>query len=106
MFGPEEKGKGKAKEREENVAQYTSVTFIADAAAESLKAGETFYTWQRGLPELRDALAAYHRRTYGMPMDADRITVTGAAEAEVVDFDVVTLPGTDHAAVVARLVLP
>ncbi|MBA4103095.1 MAG: endonuclease/exonuclease/phosphatase family protein, partial [Arthrobacter sp.] len=25
---------------------------------------------------------------------------------EVVDFDVVTLPGTDHAAVVARLVLP
>jgi len=26
-------------------------------AIESLLKGETFYTWQRGIPELRDALA-------------------------------------------------
>ena len=38
--------------------------FISDAAARSLRAGETFYTYQRGIPELRAALARYHERTY------------------------------------------
>jgi hypothetical protein len=32
--------------------------FICEAATRSLAAGETFYTWQRGIPELRQALAA------------------------------------------------
>ncbi len=31
--------------------------FITDAAARALAGGETFYTWQRGIPELRQALA-------------------------------------------------
>ncbi len=39
--------------------------FIAEAATRSLAAGETFYTWQRGIPKLRDALARYHGRLYG-----------------------------------------
>ena len=38
-----------------------------DAAARSLASGETFYTWQRGIPELREALARYHERIYGKP---------------------------------------
>mgnify|MGYP002652516136 CR=1 FL=1 len=29
-----------------------------DAAIASIRAGETFYTWQRGIPELREALAS------------------------------------------------
>eukprot|EP01035_Chromulina_nebulosa_P001693 gene1693-2285_t len=33
--------------------------FIARAANASLAAGETFYTWQRGIPDLREALARY-----------------------------------------------
>ena len=41
--------------------------FIADAATRSLRAGETFYTYQRGLPELRAALARYHHRILGRP---------------------------------------
>src|SRR3712207_7998302 len=36
--------------------------FITEAAARALAAGETFYTWQRGIPELRQALARYHTR--------------------------------------------
>jgi aspartate/methionine/tyrosine aminotransferase len=52
--------------------------FIADTAARSLRDGETFYTYQRGLPELRAALAHYHARTYGRPFDADRFFVTGS----------------------------
>lgn len=42
-------------------------SFIGDAITRSLAAGETFYTHQRGIPELRAAIAAYMTRTYGGP---------------------------------------
>ena len=50
--------------------------FIADAASRSLGAGETFYTWQRGIPELREAIARYHGRMFGTTFDPDRFYVT------------------------------
>jgi aspartate/methionine/tyrosine aminotransferase len=52
--------------------------FIAEAATKALQAGETFYTWQRGLPELRKALGAYHAKLYGRHSDPDRFFVTGS----------------------------
>jgi aspartate/methionine/tyrosine aminotransferase len=52
--------------------------FITEAATRSLAAGETFYTWQRGIPDLRDALARYHERLYGKPVSAERFFVTGS----------------------------
>ena len=56
--------------------------FIVEAAAASMRAGETFYTLQRGLPELRDALAAYHKRLYpgvdNLMLDRERFFVTGS----------------------------
>jgi aspartate/methionine/tyrosine aminotransferase len=52
--------------------------FIADAAVASLRKGETFYTYQRGLPELREALARYHARTYARPFASERFLVTGS----------------------------
>lgn len=51
-------------------------SFICEAATRSLAAGETFYTYQRGIPELRQALARYHERLYGRPVDAERFFVT------------------------------
>src|SRR5918994_7577794 len=51
-------------------------SFICDAAARSLAAGETFYTYQRGIPELRQALSSYHERFYGAPVDPERFFVT------------------------------
>jgi aspartate/methionine/tyrosine aminotransferase len=51
--------------------------FICDAVTRSLKAGETFYTWQRGIPELRAALARYHTRHFGRTFPADRFFITG-----------------------------
>ncbi|WP_230531302.1 pyridoxal phosphate-dependent aminotransferase [Microvirga roseola] len=50
--------------------------FICEAAARSLKDGETFYTYQRGIPELRQAIASYHEQVYGKPFDLERIFVT------------------------------
>jgi aspartate/methionine/tyrosine aminotransferase len=52
--------------------------FISEAAVKSLRAGETFYTYQRGIPELRDALARYHGRVYGKAFQPDRFFVTGS----------------------------
>ncbi|HKA78644.1 MAG TPA: pyridoxal phosphate-dependent aminotransferase [Xanthobacteraceae bacterium] len=52
--------------------------FITEAAAGALAAGETFYTWQRGIPELRDALARYHTRVYGRDFSAEEFFVTGS----------------------------
>jgi len=52
--------------------------FICDAAAQALAAGETFYTWKRGLPELRRVIAAYHERLHGVPVDLERVIVTSA----------------------------
>ncbi|MGE0241301.1 MAG: pyridoxal phosphate-dependent aminotransferase [Parvibaculaceae bacterium] len=46
-------------------------------AIESLLQGETFYTWQRGIPPLRAALARYHTRHYGRRFDAENFYVTG-----------------------------
>ena len=39
--------------------------FISEAAKASLDRGETFYTAQAGIPELREAIAAYMTRVYG-----------------------------------------
>ena len=52
--------------------------FIIEAATRSLAAGETFYTYQRGIPELREALARYHARIFGRGFDAEEFFVTGS----------------------------
>ncbi|MGI9365983.1 MAG: pyridoxal phosphate-dependent aminotransferase [Rhizobiaceae bacterium] len=52
--------------------------FIMKAAKGSLARGETFYTWQRGIPALRQELADYHERVYGIANDPSRFYVTGS----------------------------
>ena len=52
--------------------------FICDAATRSLAAGETFYTYQRGIPELRQALADYHNKFYRGDFSPERFFVTGS----------------------------
>jgi len=50
--------------------------FICDAAAEALTSGQTFYTYKRGLPELRQALVDHYRALYGVSIDPERLAVT------------------------------
>jgi aspartate/methionine/tyrosine aminotransferase len=52
--------------------------FICEAATRALAAGETFYTWQRGIPPLREALARYHTTLYGRPFSPEEFYVTGS----------------------------
>ena len=50
--------------------------FIARPAIDALLRGETFYTWQRGIPELRQALVRYHERNFCRRFDAENFFVT------------------------------
>jgi len=50
---------------------------IRRAAADALMRGETFYSHNLGLPELRAQIAAYASGLHG-PIDADRIAVTSS----------------------------
>ncbi len=52
--------------------------FITDAATAALAGGETFYTWQKGIPELRQALARYYQRHFGKPFHEEEFIVTGS----------------------------
>lgn len=51
---------------------------IREAAAESLARGETFYSANLGLAELRGALSAYQARLFGGADIPERVAVTGS----------------------------
>jgi aspartate/methionine/tyrosine aminotransferase len=68
--------------------------FVRDAAAAGLQAGETFYTWQRGIPELRAALSTYTERLYRIQCPAERISVTtGGMQAILLSCQLLLDPG-------------
>ncbi|MEX0345236.1 MAG: pyridoxal phosphate-dependent aminotransferase [Rhizobiaceae bacterium] len=52
--------------------------FICRPANAAMLDGETFYTWNRGIPDLRQALARYHQRHFGNANSPDRHIVTGS----------------------------
>ena len=70
--------------------------FIARATQESLKVGETFYTWQRGIPPLREALVRYYQRHFQKTLAPDNFYVTGSGmQAIKLAIEAVTSPGDD-----------
>ncbi len=50
--------------------------FICDAASRALAAGRTFYSYNRGIPALRQALRDYHRRLWGVEIADERVALT------------------------------
>jgi aspartate/methionine/tyrosine aminotransferase len=74
--------------------------FIRKAATEALEAGQTRYTYQRGVPPLRQAIADYLARTYGAEVPTDNITVTvGGMQAILVTMQMMIDPGDEVVAV-------
>lgn len=70
--------------------------FIAQAAADALTGGETFYTWQRGIPELREALGRYYQRHFAAELSSDHFYVTGSGmQAIVLAVQALTSPGDE-----------
>jgi len=55
---------------------------VLDAAVAAIRAGHNQYPPDRGIPELRQAVADHQRRFYGLAVDPDDVMVsTGASEA-------------------------
>jgi aspartate/methionine/tyrosine aminotransferase len=52
--------------------------FIVAEASRAMAAGETFYTENRGIPELRAALARFHERLHGGRFEPEMFYVTGS----------------------------
>src|SRR4029077_9455115 len=55
-----------------------------EAAKRALDEGKTFYVHARGIADLRQAIAGFHKRTIGAEIELERITVPGAATLAVV----------------------
>ncbi len=75
--------------------------FITAAGAEAMRQGCTFYTHNRGIPELRTVLSEYLSRLHKPHIDSDRITVTasGCVAINLIQ-QVLTEPGTNMVVVV------
>lgn len=52
--------------------------FITEPSIRALRDGETFYTWQRGIPELREALSRYYSRHFGRSFASEEFIVTSS----------------------------
>ena len=52
--------------------------FICDAAVRGMAEGHTFYSHNRGIAPLRDALVSYHRRIYGLDIPESRFALTSS----------------------------
>nr|WP_281068717.1 pyridoxal phosphate-dependent aminotransferase [Ramlibacter agri] len=73
--------------------------FIRQAAIASLQAGETFYSHNLGLPELREAISAYTSKLHG-PVGVERIAVTsGGVSALMLAVQAVVDAGDEVVAV-------
>jgi aspartate/methionine/tyrosine aminotransferase len=69
---------------------------ILDAAAKALREGSNQYAPSRGLPELREAVAAHYGRHHGVALSADNIVVTsGATEALAASLLALVEPGDE-----------
>src|SRR5690606_1380849 len=57
--------------------------FICEEAAAALRRGETFYTWKRGIPPLREAIAEYLSRLHGAAIAPERVIVTSSGMSAI-----------------------
>lgn len=73
-----------------------SPEFINKAAMDALAGGETFYTYQRGIPELRQALSDYYARHFGITLPVEHFYVTGSGmQAIQIAVQALTSPGDE-----------
>ncbi|MBC7437397.1 MAG: pyridoxal phosphate-dependent aminotransferase [Bdellovibrionales bacterium] len=73
--------------------------FIREAAIESLRRGETFYSHNLGLPELREEIAGYMSGLHGH-VEVDRLAVTsGGVNALMLAIQALVNPGDEVVAI-------
>jgi aspartate aminotransferase len=72
-------------------------SFICDATNKALAAGRTFYTPNRGIPAMREALIAYNKRIYGIDLPDHRVTLTSSGMSAVMLIAQATVRRGDNA---------
>ena len=73
---------------------------VRQAAIASLQAGETFYSHNLGLPELREAVAQYMQELHGSAIGPERVAITsGGVNALMLAFQALIVPGDEVVAV-------
>lgn len=78
-----------------------TASFICDAATQALNDGQTYYTWQRGIPPLRQALADYYQRHFQVQTGPERIIVTGSGMQGMMEALQATVGAGDEVVVVS-----
>jgi aspartate aminotransferase len=72
-------------------------SFICEATSKALADGRTFYTPNRGIQAMRDALIEYNHRLYGIELPDDRITLTPSGMSAVMLIAQATVQPGDNA---------
>jgi aspartate/methionine/tyrosine aminotransferase len=73
---------------------FTTAAPIIAAGQAALAAGHTRYTAARGLPELRNAIARFYLRRYGLCIDPERVLITpGGSGALLLTSSLLVDPG-------------
>ena len=69
---------------------------VLEAGIRALRDGRTHYTHSLGLPELRESIAGWQRRRYGIEVDAEQVIVTiGTSGAMQLIFTALLDPGDE-----------
>ncbi|MEW8959281.1 MAG: pyridoxal phosphate-dependent aminotransferase [Moorella sp. (in: firmicutes)] len=69
---------------------------IKEAAQRALRDGDTHYTHSLGKPELREEIARYYQRKYGVSISPDQVVVTsGTSPAMLLTFSVLLEQGDE-----------
>jgi aspartate aminotransferase len=79
--------------------------FICDEAVAALRRGETFYTWKRGIPPLRETISVYLSELHGVTIPPDRVIVTSSGMSAIM-LTVQTLIGPGDNMVIVSPVWP
>ncbi|OJY63997.1 MAG: hypothetical protein BGP12_15730 [Rhodospirillales bacterium 70-18] len=57
--------------------------FICEAAAQAMRDGKTFYTPNRGVPAMRQAIVDYNKMVYGVDLPETRVALTASGMSAV-----------------------
>jgi aminotransferase len=70
---------------------------MREAGIMAIEKGFTMYTSNRGMPDLRDAIAKYHRKFYGLSYDShsEILVTTGSSEGLDLAFRAIIDPGDE-----------
>jgi aspartate/methionine/tyrosine aminotransferase len=77
--------------------------FIGAAAGAALAAGETFYTYKAGLPELRGTIATYLGGLYGREIGAERVAVASSGMTALMIVSQMLIDPGDNLVIVAPI---